>query len=304
MRCRRLELCFARQHASEQRATTRHPRQQSVDDDDRVTNDALRGAARGRRFRGIDANGFKAPRRQQCDSAVHSIMPSVSALRTQRRALSLPLQRFGTILSEVPPCVRSLAPSDASSSIPAIESHAARHHRADRRQRRRVLPAIDRAAASSCRSRCGRSRPPSLGTGVAFMPWQLVTYAFLHGSLLHLAFNMFALYMFGGAIERVFGTRRYLHLLLHVGGVRGDHAADRRGAVGRRDLSDDRRVRRRIRPAARVRHVFPAQPHHAAVSADPDAGARVRRRLRGARAVPRRHRHRRKASRTSRTWAA
>ena len=48
------------------------------------------------------------------------------------------------------------------------------------------------------------------------MPWQLVTYAFLHGSLLHLAFNMFALYMFGGAIERVFGTRRYLHLLFRV----------------------------------------------------------------------------------------
>src|SRR5215475_881224 len=45
---------------------------------------------------------------------------------------------------------------------------------------------------------------------VGFAPWQLLTYAFLHGSLLHLAFNMFALYMFGGAIERVFGGRRYL----------------------------------------------------------------------------------------------
>lgn len=48
--------------------------------------------------------------------------------------------------------------------------------------------------------------------GAQFAPWQLVTYAFLHGSLLHLAFNMFALYMFGGALERVFGTRRYLTL--------------------------------------------------------------------------------------------
>lgn len=45
---------------------------------------------------------------------------------------------------------------------------------------------------------------------VGFAPWQLVTYAFLHGGLLHLAFNMFALYMFGGAIEQVFGSRRYL----------------------------------------------------------------------------------------------
>jgi len=47
-------------------------------------------------------------------------------------------------------------------------------------------------------------------TGVGFAPWQLVTYAFLHGSMLHLLFNMFALYMFGGAIEQVFGPRRYL----------------------------------------------------------------------------------------------
>jgi membrane associated rhomboid family serine protease len=46
--------------------------------------------------------------------------------------------------------------------------------------------------------------------GASFAPWQLLTYAFLHGGMLHLAFNMFALYMFGGAIEQVFGTRRYV----------------------------------------------------------------------------------------------
>src|SRR3982751_1641318 len=50
----------------------------------------------------------------------------------------------------------------------------------------------------------------SVGMGAGFAPWQLVTYAFLHGGLLHLAFNMFALYMFGSAIEHVFGTRRYV----------------------------------------------------------------------------------------------
>ncbi|MBS0326973.1 MAG: rhomboid family intramembrane serine protease [Proteobacteria bacterium] len=48
------------------------------------------------------------------------------------------------------------------------------------------------------------------GQGVGFLPWQLVTYAFLHGSLLHLGFNMFALYMFGSPVEQVFGTRRYV----------------------------------------------------------------------------------------------
>jgi membrane associated rhomboid family serine protease len=46
--------------------------------------------------------------------------------------------------------------------------------------------------------------------GAPFAPWQLLSYAFLHGGLTHLAFNMFALYMFGGAIEQVFGMRRYL----------------------------------------------------------------------------------------------
>ncbi len=48
------------------------------------------------------------------------------------------------------------------------------------------------------------------GVGASFGPWQLLTYAFLHGGMVHLAFNMFALYMFGSAIEQVFGPRRYL----------------------------------------------------------------------------------------------
>lgn len=48
------------------------------------------------------------------------------------------------------------------------------------------------------------------GGQVAFFPWQVVTYGFLHGGLMHLGFNMFALYMFGGAIEQVVGPRRYL----------------------------------------------------------------------------------------------
>jgi membrane associated rhomboid family serine protease len=43
-----------------------------------------------------------------------------------------------------------------------------------------------------------------------FQPWQLVSYAFLHGSPAHLFFNMFALYMFGPDIERLLGARRFL----------------------------------------------------------------------------------------------
>jgi len=43
-----------------------------------------------------------------------------------------------------------------------------------------------------------------------FEIWQLVSYGFLHGSLTHLLFNMLALYMFGGDIEQLLGSRRYV----------------------------------------------------------------------------------------------
>lgn len=46
--------------------------------------------------------------------------------------------------------------------------------------------------------------------GPRFMPWQVVTYAFVHASLVHLLFNMFGVYMFGSDVERVWGSRRYL----------------------------------------------------------------------------------------------
>lgn len=40
--------------------------------------------------------------------------------------------------------------------------------------------------------------------------YQFVTYMFMHASLTHLFFNMFALWMFGGVIERTFGQKRFL----------------------------------------------------------------------------------------------
>ncbi|MEW6097942.1 MAG: rhomboid family intramembrane serine protease [Pseudomonadota bacterium] len=42
-----------------------------------------------------------------------------------------------------------------------------------------------------------------------FMPWQIVTYAFLHGSLGHLFFNMLGLWMFGSELERLWGEKRF-----------------------------------------------------------------------------------------------
>jgi len=45
-----------------------------------------------------------------------------------------------------------------------------------------------------------------------FELWQIVTSAFLHGSIMHLAFNMLGLWMFGREVEAAFGTRRFLVL--------------------------------------------------------------------------------------------
>ena len=43
-----------------------------------------------------------------------------------------------------------------------------------------------------------------------FRPYQFVTYMFMHGSFAHLFFNMFALWMFGNAIENTWGSKRFL----------------------------------------------------------------------------------------------
>ena len=52
-----------------------------------------------------------------------------------------------------------------------------------------------------------------IGSG-NFLPWQLVTYAFLHGGVGHLFFNMLGLWMFGSELERVWGQQRYWQFLL------------------------------------------------------------------------------------------
>ncbi len=53
-----------------------------------------------------------------------------------------------------------------------------------------------------------------------FQPWQLVSYAFLHGGLLHLFTNMFAMWMFGIPIERLWGSGRFaIYYLVCVAGA-------------------------------------------------------------------------------------
>jgi len=59
----------------------------------------------------------------------------------------------------------------------------------------------------------GLHYPPSM----AFKPWQFITYMFLHGNFGHLFFNMFALWMFGYALENIWGPRRFLIYYLITG---------------------------------------------------------------------------------------
>lgn len=49
----------------------------------------------------------------------------------------------------------------------------------------------------------GAANPP-------FALWQLLTYGFLHGDPVHIAFNMFALWMFGRELEHTMGSQRFL----------------------------------------------------------------------------------------------
>ncbi|MBO3116653.1 rhomboid family intramembrane serine protease [Winogradskyella sp. DF17] len=50
-----------------------------------------------------------------------------------------------------------------------------------------------------------------------FQPWQVVTHMFMHGNFMHILFNMFALWMFGTAVEQIFGTKKFIVFYLLSG---------------------------------------------------------------------------------------
>ena len=53
--------------------------------------------------------------------------------------------------------------------------------------------------------------------GSEFHIYQFVTYMFLHGGFTHILFNMFALWMFGSVIERVWGPKKFLFYYICCG---------------------------------------------------------------------------------------
>lgn len=57
--------------------------------------------------------------------------------------------------------------------------------------------------------------------GEGFMPWQLFTYMFLHGSFMHIFMNMFVLWMFGFELENIWGSKKFLIYYLSCGVAAG-----------------------------------------------------------------------------------
>jgi membrane associated rhomboid family serine protease len=47
--------------------------------------------------------------------------------------------------------------------------------------------------------------------------WQLLTHIFMHGNIMHIAFNMFALYSFGSALEHFWGHKKFLFFYISCG---------------------------------------------------------------------------------------
>lgn len=50
-----------------------------------------------------------------------------------------------------------------------------------------------------------------------FKPYQLVTHMFAHGGFLHILFNMYALWIFGSVLERMWGPKKFLIFYLVCG---------------------------------------------------------------------------------------
>lgn len=50
-----------------------------------------------------------------------------------------------------------------------------------------------------------------------FKPHQFITYIFMHGSFMHIFFNMFGVFMFGQVLEQVWGPKRYLIFYIVTG---------------------------------------------------------------------------------------
>ena len=74
-----------------------------------------------------------------------------------------------------------------------------------------IYPFADSAAA------CARNVDGHWVPGIQHAPWELITSVFTHVEILHIAFNMYALWVLGPQLEQVLGRARYIALYLLSG---------------------------------------------------------------------------------------
>ncbi|GAA1448656.1 hypothetical protein GCM10009617_35550 [Leifsonia poae] len=79
------------------------------------------------------------------------------------------------------------------------------------------LPGIGGTITQAIQYAGAYSYPTGTFGGVAFEPWRLLTTVFAHASILHIALNMYTLWVFGMLLEPLLGRARFLALFLISG---------------------------------------------------------------------------------------
>ena len=92
------------------------------------------------------------------------------------------------------------------------------------------------AISSTVLERMGMSMSVLFSPGDLSQPWRLITAIFLHGSLIHIGFNMMALINIGPMVEELYGSARYFFIYVVTGifgyVVSGVHGGSSVGASG------------------------------------------------------------------------
>ena len=97
--------------------------------------------------------------------------------------------------------------------------------------------------------------------GHGFLPWQVVSYAFLHGSIGHLFFNMLGLWMFGAELERVWGARRFIQFYTASVLAAAQMSPMQLSFMGESRRLDNRRMKRELKLRLRYPTVARSEEH-------------------------------------------
>ena len=166
-----------------------------------------------------------------------------------------------------------------------------RRHSPDRRQCAGVRPAVMSSEALEVLFALWPLQP--IDGQSYFHVWQIVTYAFLHGTenIYASAVQHAGLWMFGAEIERYVGPAALAGLLFRVGGHRRADSAVRAHAVRRAAGADDRRSGGVFGLLLAYALMFPKRKVVPLIPPIPMPAWLFATALRGGRTVPGRHRH-------------